>query len=237
MSAAASPDFRTRSETRELMDASGLDPVELSDCLEELAFLNAALGGYSTTLEALALLLPPGCREFDVLDVGSGGGGTARRIVDWAGRRGLAARVHGIDLAPEAVAFARRRSAGLSGLEFTAMDLFDLPAAGRYDVVHASLLLHHLSDDAAVKALSKMYELCRWGLAINDLHRHPVAYHSIQRLTALLSKNRLIRHDAPLSVLRAFRRSDLQSLSRRASLPDPEISWSWAFRWRMVVRR
>ena len=217
------------------MDASGLDAAELAETLRELDFLNAALGGYGATLGALERLIPPGRREFDVLDVGSGGGDTARRIVDWARRRGLTARVHGIDLAPEAVACARRRNAGRSGLDFTAQDLFDLPATRKYDIVHAALVLHHLPDDAAVKALAKMYDLCRLGLVINDLHRHPVAYYSIKWLTTLLSKNRLIRHDAPLSVLRAFRRSELEELARRASLPAPKISWRWVFRWRMIV--
>ena len=36
-----------------------------------------------------------------------------------------------------------------AGLEFTAQNLFDLPAARKYDVVHASLVLHHLPDGAA----------------------------------------------------------------------------------------
>ncbi len=237
MSASVSPNFKTRSKALELLDAPNLDPTELAECLRELAFLNAALGGYGATLDAVARLIPPGRREFDVLDVGSGGGDTARRIVEWARRRGLTARVHGIDLAPEAVACARRGNRDLPGLEFTAHNLFDLPATRKYDIVHAALVLHHLPDDAAVKALAKMYELCRLGLVINDLHRHPVAYYSIKWLTALLSKDRLIRHDAPLSVLRAFRRSCLKDLSRRASLPAPEISWRWAFRWRMIVRK
>ena len=237
MSFPASPDFETRSETRELIDAPGLDPAELAETLAELACINAFLGGHATTLGALARLIPPGRREFDVLDVGSGGGDAARRIVAWARRRGMTARVHGIDLAPEAVACARRSSSGLSGLEFSVQDLFDLPTTRKYDIVHAALVFHHLSDDAAVKALAKMYELCRLGVVINDLHRHPVAYYSIKWLTALLSKNRLIRHDAPLSVLRVFRRSCLEDLSRRASLTAPEISWRWAFRWRMIVHK
>ena len=237
MSFPASPDFATRGETRELMDAPGLDPAELAETLAELASINTFLGGHSTTLGALPRLIPPGRREFDVLDVGSGGGDTARRIVAWARRRGLTARVHGIDLAPEAVACALRSSSGLPGLEFSVQDLFDLPTTRKYDIVHAALVLHHLPDDAAVKALAKMYELCRLGLVVNDLHRHPVAYYSIKWLTARISKNRLIRHDAPLSVLRAFQRSDLEELSRRASLPAPEISWRWAFRWRMIVHK
>ena len=103
--------------------------------------------------------------------------------------------------------------------------------------MHAALLLHHLPDDAAGQALAKMYKLCRWGLVINDLHRHPAAYYAVRGLSAGLSRNRLIRHDAPLSVLRAFHRSDLEDLARRAGLLASEISWRWAFRWRMIVAK
>ena len=237
MSAPTPLDFDSRSTALELMDEPGLDPAELAETLGELVFVNKFLGGHASTLDGMARLIPPDRREFDVLDVGSGGGDTARRIVEWASRRGLTARVHGIDLSPETVACARRANAGLPGIDFTAADLFDLPAMRKYDIVHAALVLHHLPDETAVKALAKMFELSRLGLVINDLHRHPAAYHSINGLTALLSKNRLIRHDAPLSVLRAFRRSELEDLTRRAGLPAGEVSWRWAFRWLMVVRK
>jgi 2-polyprenyl-3-methyl-5-hydroxy-6-metoxy-1,4-benzoquinol methylase len=219
------------------MDAASLDGTELAETLGELACINANLGGYGATLSALERLIPATRREFDLLDVGSGGGETARRIVEWARRRGQTARVHGIDRSPQAVAYARRSHAGLPGLEFTVQDLFDLPAARKYDVVHAALVLHHFSDDAAVRALAKMFELSRTGLVVNDLHRHPAAYYPIRWLTARLSKNRLIRHDAPLSVLRSFRRSCLEALAQRAGLPAPKISWRWAFRWRMIVEK
>jgi len=237
MSAPIRLDFDSRSATPEFMDEPVLDALELAETLAELASVNKYLGGYAATLDGLARLIPPGRREFDVLDVGSGGGDTARRIVEWARDRGLKARVHGIDREPEAVAYARLRNAGLPDLEFSTSNLFELPATRKYDIVHAALLLHHLPDETAVKALAKMFELCRLGLAINDLHRHPAAYRSIKALTSLLSKNRLIRHDAPLSVLRAFRRRDLEELARRAGLPAPQVSWRWAFRWLMVARK
>ena len=237
MSAPAPLDFGSRRASLELMDGDGLDPAELAETLGQLAFINRWLGGHAATLEGVARLIPSGRREFDVLDVGSGGGDTARRIVEWARGRGQVARVHGIDLAPEAVACARRAHAGVPGLEFSAADLFDLPATRKYDVVHSALVLHHLPDETAVKALARMFELSRRGLVINDLHRHRAAYLSIEALSALLSRNRLIRHDAPLSVLRAFRRGELEDLARRAGLPAPETSWRWAFRWLMVARR
>lgn len=237
MSAPGVRRFDARSGDAELMDAPGLDPRELAETLGQLAFINKVLGGHAATLDGLARLLPAGLREIEILDVGSGGGDSARRVVEWAGRRGIAARVHGIDLSPESVAFARRTGAGLPGVEFTTADLFDLPMTRKYDVVHAALVLHHLSDETAAAALARMFALSRFGIVINDLHRHPVAYEAIKWLTALLSKNRLIRHDAPLSVLRGFRRTDLQDLARRAGLPAVEISWRWPFRWVMVARQ
>ena len=229
------PDFSVRSPDYELMDDPAIGEAELRRTLRELETINGALGGYATSLSALETLLPSGRRSFTVLDVGCGGGDTARRIVDWAERRGLDARVHGIDLSEAAV---RHASAGAGpALSFAARDLFDLPETETYDVVHAALLLHHCRGEDAVRALRKMHSLCRLGLIVNDLHRHPAAYYAIRALTAAFSRDRLIRHDAPLSVLRAFRRPCLEDLCRRAGLPEPELSWRWAFRWRMVVRR
>lgn len=229
--------FEARSSALELMDDPGLDPDELAETLGQLAVINERLGGHATTLAGLERLVPPDLREFDVLDVGCGGGDTARAIVEWARRRGQAARVHGIDLSAVTVACARRASAGRPGLDFTTADLFDLPAGRRYDVVHAALVLHHLPDEAAAKALAKMFALSRLGLVINDLHRHPAAYHAITAAAALARANRLIRHDGPLSVLRAFRRRDLEDLAGRAGLPAVEIFWRWAFRWLMTARK
>jgi hypothetical protein len=81
MSAPPTLDFDSRSTALELMDEPGLDPAELAETLGELAFVNKFLGGHASTLDGMARLIPPDRREFDVLDVGSGGGDTARRIV------------------------------------------------------------------------------------------------------------------------------------------------------------
>lgn len=229
------PDFAVRSAEAELMDDPSVGEAELGRTLSELEFINRTLGGYAASLSALERLLPPDRRAFTVLDAGCGGGDVARRIVDWAARRGLEARVHGVDLSEAAVRLASARA--VPGLSFAAGDLFALPQARPYDVVHAALLLHHCPGEEAVRALAKLFSLCRLGLVVNDLHRHPAAYHAIRVLTAAFSRDRLIRHDAPLSVLRAFRRECLEDLCRRARLPAPEIRWHWAFRWSMVVRR
>ena len=73
-------------------------------------------------------------------------------------------------------------------------------------------------------------------VVINDLHRHWLAYHSIKWLTRLLGGSYLVRHDAPLSVARAFRRADWVALLARAGITQYELRWRWAFRWQVILR-
>lgn len=223
------PDLAARSADPELMDAPGVPDAEMRRTLQELARINALLGGYGASLDAVAALVPAGTTRLRVLDVGCGGGETSALIADWARGRGIAAEVHGIDLLDTAVSVASQMKR--PGLSFSRRDLYDLPESEPYDVVHASLMLHHCPGDEAVRALKKMRALSRRGVAINDLHRHPFAYHSIKLLTAALSRNRLIRHDAPLSVARAFRREELRELFLHAGFASVDIRWRWAFRW------
>jgi hypothetical protein len=82
-----------------------------------------------------------------------------------------------------------------------------------------------------------MYERSELGVVVNDLHRHPLAWAGIHVITRVLSGNPMLRNDAPLSVLRAFRRHELLELAREAGLPEARVSWRPMFRWQMVAER
>jgi SAM-dependent methyltransferase len=172
-----------------------------------------------------------------VLDVGTGCGDTPRRLVDWARRGSVDLFVKGIDLSPATVAHARQRCRGYRHIDVECLDLFELPEHERYDVVHASLVLHHLSDDAVVEALGKMYRLSRLGVVINDLHRHWAGHVASRLVLPLISRDPMVRHDGPLSILRAFRARELEELTARAGLPTPRLAWWPMFRWQMILRR
>lgn len=229
------PSFARRHDGPELMDGPEPPPEEFARTLSELDFINRFLGGYGATRAALDALVPPGTKPLRVLDVGCADGASAEAILDWAEARGVRAEVHGVDLSAGSIAMARARRR--PGLTFSRADLFDLPAEATYDVVHSSLFLHHCDGPLAARALRSMFGLSKIGLAVNDLHRHPFAYHAIKALTRVFSKNRLIRHDAPLSVLRGFSPEELTALCREGGLPRPELRWRWAFRWALVLRR
>lgn len=235
---ASMPDFRRRSFDAEIMDDPTVGDAEMRATLLELERINRRLGGYSASLRGLdRLARADPSRRLRILDVGTGGGDVARAMCSWGRRRAIDVEVHAIDLLESCIEFARERRRAGDAIDFEVRDVFALPVRCEYDIVHASLVLHHFDDETAARALGRFGALARVGVVINDLERHPVAYHSIRALTAAFSRSRLIRHDAPLSVLRGFRREELATLARRGGLERMEIRWRWAFRWLLVARR
>jgi hypothetical protein len=75
----------------------------------------------------------------------------------------------------------------------------------------------------------------RLGVVINDLHRHPLAWLGIWLMTRLFSRNRLIRHDAPLSVQRGFRPADFERLRDLPDLRGLRYRWRPLFRYLVIV--
>ena len=104
------------------------------------------------------------------------------------------------------------------------------------DIIFSSLFCHHFTEPELIQMLRWMRNNSRYGFFINDLHRHPFAYHSIRILTSLFSKSYLVKNDAPLSVLRGFKKKELEELLKKAGITDYSIKWKWAFRWLVIVR-
>ena len=74
------------------------------------------------------------------------------------------------------------------------------------------------------------------GFFINDLHRHPVAYLFIKIITKLFSKSYLVKNDAPLSVLRGFRKNEWQQIFEKSGITNYSIKWKWAFRYLVIYK-
>ena len=229
--------FRRRSLEREIIDDMALAPREMERVCRDLGVINTWLGGHRTSLRALRRILPPGRGPVRVLDVGAGGGDTARALIDGGRRLGRRVDVVSVDLSGTAVTFARDRLAGRPGASFVQADVLALPFEPRsFDVAHCSLFLHHFGDGPAATLLQAMYAVSRHGIVVNDLHRHPLAYAGIRALTRLFPASEIVRHDGPLSVQRAFRRADFDALGRATGL-SLEVRWRWAFRYEVLIRR
>ena len=227
-------DLSRRIESEELMDDPSVSPEAFKRALHELEVINKYLGGRQTSVTGVERLLPQPPADVTLLDAGTGGGDVAAYIHHALTEQGYSPTVVGMDRSPDAISYARSRYGSTNGLRFRQCDVYDLQDDS-WDIVHASLFLHHIPGDDIPSMLRRFHHLSERGVVINDLHRHPAAFRSIQLLTTLLSSSKLVRHDAPLSVRRAFTQQELKSFTEQAGLPAPRIRWRWAFRWLLTV--
>jgi SAM-dependent methyltransferase len=202
-----------RSDASELLDGETLDPPELRANLREMAMLNRLPGGTGASMAAIRHLTAHPAPS--ILDVGTGGGDFPRRI-----RRDLPrATVLGIDAREEVLDVARRWTRTDASLELRVADARALPLAdASVDVAHASLLVHHLGPDEAVRALREMRRVARAGVVVNDLRRGTLAFAATAALVLGLARSRYTRHDGLLSARRAYTLPELDALAADAGL-------------------
>ena len=198
---------------------------ELEANFGDLSRLNRYFGGAWVTRSHLMRLL--GTRRGEpvtVLDVGSGGADIPIELVRWARRRGLPLRVIAVDRDRRILEVARRRAAAYPEIRFVQADGLRLPvSSGGVDVAISSLTLHHLEPDAAPGLLAEMARVSRIGFVVNDLLRSRVAYALVWLATRLFARNRMSRHDGPLSVLRAYTAREIGALAERAGISEIQI--------------
>ncbi|MBO2009996.1 methyltransferase domain-containing protein [Hymenobacter negativus] len=227
-----------RASGPELMDDLTLASDALRQNLDELETINTWLGGYQPVLNALQRLRShfPAGRPLRVADLGSGGGDTLRHLARWARQKSVSVELTGVDANQFMLDYAAGKSAAYPEISYRKSDIFSPEfQAQSYDIVTCSLFCHHFTDDELVTLLRQWQQQAQVAVVINDLHRHWLAYHSIKWLTRLLGGSYLVRHDAPLSVARAFRRADWVALLARAGITQYELRWRWAFRWQLVI--
>ena len=110
-------------------------------------------------------------------------------------------------------------------------------ADGSFDVVHSSMLLHHLEPPDAVAMLHEMARVARRAVVVNDLDRTQRWYILARLLSRVATGNPYTRNDAPLSVRRAYRPRELEQIASRAGLALEETYWTRpAYRYALVFR-
>ncbi|WP_029009359.1 methyltransferase domain-containing protein [Azospirillum halopraeferens] len=226
-------DLPRRRLVPELMDTLPVDYAEFRTCLRHLEAINRATGAYRPTLRWLdRVAARHGAeRPLRVLDAGAGHGDMLRRIAARAARRGVAVELTGVDRNPWSARAAREAAPDGPPIRWLTADLFALPEEERPDVIISSLFAHHLDDAQVVAFLRWMEGRARLGWFINDLHRHAVPLAAVRAAVAVLPVSRLVVHDAPVSVARAFTRADWLRLLAEAGLEGvARVEWFAPFR-------
>jgi SAM-dependent methyltransferase len=235
------PDLRERHRERELMDAPCLDPTQHVQALRALARVNRVSGVAARVWkDVLHLSRERGvCRRGDplrLLDVACGGGDV---MLDLAGRARSAdvpLEVHGCDVSPVALEYARGEAARLGlAVNFIERDVLSEGLPGGYDLVCSSLFHHHLSRADVVDLLRGM-AAAGDSVLVQDLLRSAAGYVLAWSGLRLLSRSKVARVDGPLSVRAAFGLPEVRSMAEEAGLAGAVIRRGWPerfiLRWR-----
>lgn len=232
-------DLSKRCHDPEIMDDLACSGEVVEQTLRELDFINRWLGGNGVTLSGIKAILqqhPSGAGPLTVADLGCGSGDLLRRLADYGRSKKIPMRLTGVDANPHIISYARRHCKDYPEISFDVQNVFSGDFSRRsFDIITGTLFFHHFDDSSLCSLLPRLVRQSRIGVLINDIHRHAVAYHSIQLLTRLFSSSAMVRYDAPLSVRRAFTRRDWERLFHASSLKTYKIRWKWAFRWRIML--
>jgi ubiquinone/menaquinone biosynthesis C-methylase UbiE len=210
--------LRARATERELLDV-GVAKEETVRSLADLRFVNRWLGNRGALLRAVRPHMPPGGR---LLDVGCGSGDVPAflraRLPGVPSAVGLDVKVLHLRAVPPAV----RPVVG---------DVRRLPFAdGSFDVVTASLFLHHFDAPELPGLLAGLHRLARRALVVNDLHRALVPWLFGRVAFPLLFRSRVSVEDGLLSIRRGFRPSELRAAFAAAGLSSVSIRHSFPYR-------
>ncbi|WP_299014913.1 methyltransferase domain-containing protein [uncultured Polaribacter sp.] len=237
-------DTSKRSDQEEMMDDFSIGGDLLRDVLDKLESINRWLGGNLVTVNAVKAVLKnhPKEQEITIVDLGCGHGDILRDVAKFGRKNGYKFKLIGVDANPTAIDYANELSVDFPELSFKIQDIFsDDFKKQQFDVVLATLFFHHFKEKPLVSFLKDTLKQTKIAIVVNDLHRHKVAYY-LFKLLAVFITNKMIIHDGLVSVLRGFKRKDLEAMSKQLQQTEPnikavEITWKWAFRWRWTLKK
>jgi len=219
-------DLRRRATEPEQLDV-GVPEAEVVRSLADLRFVNRWLGGRRSLFPAVDALLS-GVRAPTLLDVGCGSADLAAALaIRHPDLRpvGLDVKLLHLRLAPASLA---RVVADVRALPF---------GARSFDVVTASLFLHHFDSQDVPGLLRSLFELSRRGLVVNDLRRAHVPLLFGRLVFPWLFRARVSVEDGLVSIRRGFTERELRGLFESADLRAVEIRRVFPYRLVAVARR
>ncbi|MGZ3527075.1 MAG: methyltransferase domain-containing protein [Vulcanimicrobiaceae bacterium] len=214
-----------RATGRELIDGPVESLRELEESFRDIEAANRWLGGAAPARAYLRKWRPA-----RVLDVGTGSADIPRAVIADARRDGRRLVVTCLDSSPQMLEVAHARSGCDSDLTFELGDGTGLPFRdGEFDVAMSNLTLHHIDPKPAVGFLRELRRVGRIAL-VTDLYRSAGTLAGAWLFSRLVSRNRLTRHDAPMSARRAYTPKEALAIARAAGWRNPVVRRAPFFR-------
>jgi len=232
--------IKNRTEKTELMDDFSLEGEELRDALDKLARINQYLGGNRLTFNGVKQLLvkADASSVITIADIGCGNGDMLRMLADYGIKNKINLKMIGVDANAFTINYAQLLSNDYPNIEYVCIDIFDDNFKNlHYDIVLCTLTLHHFSDDKVIDLMSIFNGNASIGIVVNDLHRSKLAYRLFEIVCFVFGLNRMSREDGLVSILRGFKRKDLESFSKRLNVKNYTVQWKWAFRYQWIIAK
>jgi SAM-dependent methyltransferase len=230
--------LQRRKIAQELMDDPELDTERLACALDGLRRLNAVSLADRSLWGIVSREGRSAGRTIRVLDVACACGDWVLRAAARASSAGLRIQFAGCDVNPRSIEMARQRAAAADlDCTFFVHDAVRGGALSEYDLVMASLFLHHLSDEDARRVLASMASAARIAVVVNDLVRSQRNLWMVRAASRVLTRSSIVHTDAVLSVRAAFTRIELRGLAERAGLRGATVGPGGIGRMTLVYRR
>jgi 2-polyprenyl-3-methyl-5-hydroxy-6-metoxy-1,4-benzoquinol methylase len=227
-----------RTEAVEIMDDFSLEGEELREALDKIASINQLLGGNKLTLQGIEQLLRETSvtKRITILDVGCGNGDMLRMLSDYANKNNLKFELIGVDANAFTIEHARLLSREYTTISYLCEDIFSkVFTEVKYDILLCTLTLHHFKNEDIESILDIFYKQATLGIVINDLHRSTLAYRLFQLVCWVFRLNRMSREDGLTSILRGFKKKELEDFSKKIQAKKQSIAWKWAFRYQWII--
>jgi len=210
------------------MDAADLSPREAERALEDIA-RTYRVAGHGAIRRALLPRLEGGRRL--LVDVGTGSGEVASRLVEAARRRGTTLVPVGVDRHLRHLLIGRRQ--GFSQLRVVA-DARALPFPdGAADWSVSTLFFHHFDAADNRRILDEMRRVVRRGAIVVDLRRSRPGLWLTRLVLRLLRLGEVARQDGRVSVEQAWSLAEVEALVDSNELVD--LRRRWPFRFSLVL--
>ena len=214
----------------EMLDDDRGTPEEIHDSLADLRMLNRYFGGVATTTSLLRIVVErASLRRMSFLDVGGASGDVAHAAAAALSREGIALEATVLDRAP-----THLHGNGTHAICGTALELPFADAS--FDVAGSCLFLHHLEPTQIAIFLREALRVCRHAVIINDLRRDHLHWLAA-KAGSLIYSSALTRHDAPVSVQRAYTVHELRMLLQDSGYYSTEFSNHFFYRMGVVIWR
>ncbi|MEL1253642.1 methyltransferase domain-containing protein [Flavobacterium sp. DGU38] len=229
-----------RTEETEIMDDFSLEGAELTEALDQIAKINQLLGGNKLTLHGLKKLLKKTdtAKTLVIADIGCGNGDMLRMLARYGKKNELTFKLIGIDANAFTIRYAKELSKEFENIEYECRDIFNPDFNSlKYDIALCTLTLHHFTSTQIEEILKQIYNNASLGIVINDLHRSKTAYRLFEMICEVFKLNDMSRQDGLVSILRGFKKKELEYFSEKLNFKNYNINWKWAFRYQWIITK